>query len=180
MKRRLTLFLLILFLLNVVGYYGVLLGLRVQTSERFRNSIDRESIGTELTFKIPLAIPYAVDANEYSPVEGEFEYQGEVYQLVKQKHLHDTLYIVCVKDRESKKINQALADYVKSFTDKPVSQKQGTKTIQLVSKDFFSTSIELTGLNRGFAVDLVKHISQGDSYLSVTLNSPQQPPEFLS
>ncbi|MFM8738784.1 MAG: hypothetical protein ACKOC0_01120, partial [Cytophagales bacterium] len=60
------------------------------------------------------------------------------------------------------------------------SQKQGTKTIQLVSKDFFSTSIELTGLHRGFEVDLVKHISQGDSYVSVTLNSPQQPPEFLS
>ncbi len=179
-KRSLTLFLLILFLLNVVGYYGVLLGLRVQTSERFRNAIDRESIGTELTFKIPLAIPYATDANEYSPVEGEFEYQGEVYQLVKQKHLRDTLYIVCVKDRESKKINQALADYVKSFTDKPVSQKQGTKTIQLVSKDFFSTCVELTGLHLGFEIDLIKHLSQDDSYSSVTLHLPQQPPEFFS
>jgi hypothetical protein len=178
-KKSVTLFLLVLFVLNVVGYYAVLVGLRMQTAERFRETIDHETIGAELTFKIPLAIPYSVDATEYSPVQGEFEYEGEVFQLVKQKHLHDTLYIVCVKDRESKKINQALTDYVKTFTDKPSHQKHNSKTIQILGKDFFSTRIELTSHHVGYAINMATSIDQKNLYSLLLSTSVSQPPEVL-
>ena len=178
MKKPVTLFLLVLFVLNVVGYYAVLVGLRMQTAERFAEAIDRETVGAELTFKVPLAIPYAVDASEYSPVQGEFEYQGDVFQLVKQKHLHDTLYIVCVKDPRSKKINQALSDYVKTFTDKPLSQKQNAKTLQAFSKDFFITRTELTAHHAGFEAAFIKPNDQANLYRFQCSTSISQPPEL--
>lgn len=179
-KKVLTLFLLALFLLNLVGYYGVLVGLRSSVTEKWRQSVDREATAAQLIFKVPLAIPYAVDATEYSSVDGEFEHQGEVFRLVKQKLTHDTLYIVCVKDNASKKINQAPADYVKTFSDKPFNAKQNSKTIQPISKDFFSITTALTSGQSG--LDLAVHNQVPlDSFYSFRFQaSINQPPEHLS
>jgi len=179
-KKVLTLFLLVLFLLNVVGYYGVLVGLRSSVTEKWRQSVDRDATGAQLIFKIPLAIPYAVDATEYSSVDGEFEHQGEVFRLVKQKLTHDTLYIVCVKDNASKKINQALADYVKTFSDKPFNAKQNSKSIQPISKDFFSTTTILKTDQSGFDVAIHGHEAFSSFYSFHFQAFINQPPEHLS
>jgi len=135
---------LLLFLLNTVGFYGIFLGMQLRYAREANKQLDdgQYSASDAMTFKVPLSVPYASDNQEYQRVAGEFEHRGEVYRLVKQKLYHDTLYIVCVKDRESKKINQALDDYVKTFTDKPVNAKQqNNKLIQSFIKDFLTTGV---------------------------------------
>lgn len=179
-KKVLTLFLLVLFLLNVVGYYGVLVGLRSSVTEKWRQSVDREATAAQLIFKVPLAIPYAVDATEYSSVDGEFEHHGEMFRLVKQKLTHDTLYIVCVKDNASKKINQALADYVKTFSDKPFNAKQNSKSIQPISKDFFSTTTIIKTWQSGFDVAIQSSSTLNSFYSFYFQASISEPPEHLS
>jgi hypothetical protein len=141
-KRGFTLFLLALFLLNVLGYYGVLVGLQIKNAQNLSAQFDEDDYAREheVTIKVPLAIPYQSDSREYVRVNGEFEHEGDVYKMVKQRLQRDTLYIVCVKDNTSKKINQALKDYVKSYTDKPLNQKGNTKTTQNFIKDFISTA----------------------------------------
>ena len=104
----------------------------------------------EITFKIPLTVPYSTDSREYNRVDGEFEHNGEVYRLVKQRLQSDTLYIVCVKDNTSKQINQALEDYVKTFSDNPVSSKGNSKTVQNFIKDFISQSISIEEQTSGW------------------------------
>lgn len=151
MKKLLTLFLLFLFLLNVLGYYGVFVGLQVRTTQQMRQDFDDDTYDhQEVTFKIPLTVPYSTDSKEFTRVDGEFEHQGEVFRLVKQRLQTDTLYIVCVKDNTSKKINQALADYVKTFTDKPVSSKGNSKNIQNLIKDYLTQSISIEKQNSGW------------------------------
>ncbi|MBK5278548.1 MAG: hypothetical protein JJE09_06760, partial [Bacteroidia bacterium] len=99
MKKHLTLFLLFLFLLNMLGYYGVFIGLQVQTTLQMRQKFDDENYShQEVIFKMPLAIPYSTDSKEYTRVDGEFEHNGDMYRLVKQRLQSDTLYIVCIKD----------------------------------------------------------------------------------
>jgi hypothetical protein len=179
MKKTITLFLLVLFLLNIMGYYGLLVGLRSQAGQKWRESVDRETTGGELLIKVPLAIPYAVDANEYSAVDGEFEHQGEVFRLVKQKLTHDTLYIVCEKDVTSKEINRALADYVKTFSDKPFSAKQSAKNIQPFSKDFYSVATTIQSLHSGFQITIQKLNPLFDFYSFNYQPSISQPPEQI-
>jgi hypothetical protein len=130
----------------------------------------------EITIKVPLTIPYATDSREYTRVDGEFEHLGEVYRMVKQKLLSDTLYIVCVKDKTSKEINQALADYVKTFTDKPVSEKSNSKTSQNLIKDYMVSSIALQTGSDGWN-HVLAHGAQTKEYntLCIQLNSP--PPQ---
>ena len=150
-KRLVTLFLLFLFLLNVLGYYGVFVGWQAKTSQQMRQTFDDDDYDhQEITFKIRLTVPYLADSKEYNRVDGEFEHKGEVYRLVKQRLQSDTLYIVCVKDNTSKQINQALEDYVKTFSDNPGNSKGSSKNSQNLIKDFICNSISIERQTSGW------------------------------
>lgn len=177
-KRGFTLFLLALFLLNVLGYYGVFLGLQVSNTRAMQTSFDNDSYAQlhEVTVKVPLTVAYLGDSREYVRVDGEFEHEGEVYRMVKQRYQSDTLYIVCVKDKTSKKINQALTDYVKTFSDKPAGEKGNSKTIQNFIKDYMTTTTELQWQNDGWnkRINESAYLSQ---YQSVGILHTTPPPK---
>jgi hypothetical protein len=174
-KRGFTIFLLALFLLNVLGYYGVFVGLQFKNSREMQARFDNEDYARtqEITIKVPITVPYATDSREYTRVDGEFEHQGEVYRMVKQKLQSDTLYIVCVKDDTSKDIKQALTDYVKTFTDKPVSEKSNSKTAQNLIKDYMVSSTTLQTISDGWNKMLTPGMqARGYNPHSIQLNSP--------
>lgn len=175
MKRGFTLFMLALFLLNVLGYYGVFVGLQFKNSREMQARFDNEDYARtqEITIKVPITVPYATDSREYTRVDGEFEHQGEVYRMVKQKLQSDTLYIVCVKDNTSKDIKQALADYVKTFTDKPANEKSNSKTAQNLIKDYMVSSTTLQTISDGWNNRLITGIeARGYNPHSIQLSSP--------
>jgi hypothetical protein len=153
MKKIITIVMLILFLLNVLGFYGIFLGLQLKYAQEANRDLDEEHYaGMELvTFKVPLTVPYYADSKTYERVSGEFENDGDVYRLVKQKMHRDTLYIVCVKDLKSKKINQALASYVKTFTDKPSTAKQqNAKQFPSFCKDYLTSAVSVESQSSGW------------------------------
>lgn len=178
MKKLLTLSLLALFLLNVLGYYGVFVGLQVKSGQAMRDRFDSENYASEqeVTIRVPIAIPYATDSRGYERVDGEFEHNGQIYRLVKQKLQSDTLFIVCIKDNHAAKINQALADYVKTFTDMPFNTKQNVKA-QIFSKDYISTSISIETLAMGWNFSSTNQVAQPNFYRFDFNQYISQPPE---
>lgn len=152
MKKPIAIFLVLLLLFNAMGFYGLLQGLRYRTTAELVKRLDRHGYSEEETIllKLPVAVPYKMDSENYERVDGEFEHQGEFYRLVKQKYSHDTLYIVCIKDHASKRIDQALADYVKTFTDKPVDNKNTAKNYSNFIKDFLPTLINMSTATDGW------------------------------
>jgi hypothetical protein len=175
-KKGFTIFLLALFLLNVLGYYGIFLGLEFKNEKEMKALFDDDNSilqQAEITIKVPVTVPYATNSTEFTRVDGEFEHEGEVFRMVKQRVISDTLYIVCVKDDQSKDIKQALTQYVKSFTDKPVSEKGSSKTVQNFIKDYISSVISLQSKVIGWN----KSLSYGENLLvyeslAIQLNSP--------
>jgi hypothetical protein len=168
-----------LFLMNMLGLYGVFLGVQFKYGQEVAQNLDdnRYAGADEMTFKVPLTLPYYADSREYERVRGEFEVAGEVYQLVKQKLLRDTLYIVCVKDHGSKKIKQALADYVKTFTDKPTNSKSGAKLAPQFSKDFLTNCISVVSGTSGWARELTFQ-NQVPNFLENDSPIFSPPPQF--
>lgn len=130
-----------------------------------------------VTLKVPMAVPYHIDVNEFERVDGEIEYKGEYYRLIKQKLEKDTLYIVCIKDQDSKRINQALADYVKTFTDKPANTKQSSKHLTSFIKDFLPSSVELANLSSGWDTTSPSSTEIDDFFSSVLLTVLSPPPQ---
>lgn len=128
MRKLSSIALAFLIVLNVLGYYGIFVGLGYQNKKNVTQQLDNNKYEESQTvlIKVPLAIPYAANS-EYERVDGEFSHEGEVYRLVKQKLANDTLFVVCVKDVRGTAINAALSDYVKTFTDKPLDGKSDQK-----------------------------------------------------
>ena len=82
LKKVCTIFLLVLFLLNVLGFYGVFLGLQFKYAQEANDQLDDELYSSEdaMTFRVPLTVPYSTDNQDYERVSGEFEHGGDVYR----------------------------------------------------------------------------------------------------
>jgi len=137
LRRTLAITLLAVFLFQLVGYYFVYLGLTIHANKSLITRLDSHdySIEQTLTLKIPFTLPYWTDKEQFERVDGDFEYQGQFYKLVKQKLLNDTLYVVCIKNHDKKQLFDALAEYIKFSSDSPVS-KQALKLWGSIVKDY--------------------------------------------
>jgi hypothetical protein len=160
MKKTVSIFLIAILLLNVMGYYGLFIGLQYKNSLQITQRLDANDYRHEetITLKVPLTIPYFGD-KEYERVDGEIEHKGEFYRLVKQKFEQDTLYIVCIKDARSKQINKALGNYVKTFTDQS-SDRSDTKTVPHFIKDYITTSFNLGSSSTGWSLPVLHHMDE--------------------
>jgi hypothetical protein len=179
MKKLTANLLILLLLLNVLGYYGIFMGIKYQHTTELSHSFDESTFNQfqTITIKIPLAIPYYSNT-DFERVDGEIEHNGEFYRLVKQKYEKDTLHIVCVRDFKSESIKQALTDYVKTFSEHS-SDGKSTQTAPSFIKDYISTQFQMTPSAQGWKSDIRFGLTEKMFIsFSPTLNSP--PPEFLS
>jgi hypothetical protein len=179
-KRTISIALIVLFLFNVIGYYGIYMAMLRQARVSLNEKIDNEQYKDDqtVTIKIPLSLPYPVQA-EFQRVEGDFEHQGEFYKLVKQKYANDTLYVVCIKSTEEKKAFKVFSDLVKLSTDQTSSApiNQNSKTIVSIIKDY-NPVVEEIHLAPRASIDLAKPFAfLNVSILSQDLAVFSPPPE---
>jgi hypothetical protein len=134
-----------LLLMNVMGYYGVFLGLSSRHDSLMVQRLDINNFSADqiVTISIPLSLPYAVEGGEYHRVDGKIEHLGVVYRLLKQKFANDTLSIQCIRDTDAERINHAMSAYVKTFSDAPVQSHPSGKVVINILKDFLSESCEI-------------------------------------
>jgi hypothetical protein len=163
--------------MNVMGYYGVFVGLKFRHDNSMTRSFDQEDFDVSRTIelKIPVSIPYATDAEEYQRVDGKFEHNGEVYRLIKQKYSRDTLSIICIRDERAKEINQALASYVRTFSD---NQSSGTSDHHVISliKDYLPENENaVSSIDRSFTI--VANSSPTKTFVASFLSEIVHPPE---
>ena len=145
MKKTFSIAFAVIISLNTLGYYGIFLCLHYRNDLAVTKTLDTDEyeISQTITLKIPVSIPYLADQTGFERVDGKFEHKGQPYRLVKQKYARDTLTVICVKDAESKKINDALTRYVHTFSDHATDHKPITKTPITFIKDYLPTTFSL-------------------------------------
>ena len=145
-----AIFFLFVILLNIAGYYLVFEGWKWHNSITW--SFDESVSGSqELIVEIPLNVPYATQEKDWESAEGQFEYKGDAYRIVKQKVTLDAVFIACVKDNESNRINDQLVDFAKTFTDKPVDGKQSAKSLPGFMKEYVSQVVSIKNSTHGWS-----------------------------
>jgi hypothetical protein len=135
LKKAISSLLLMVFLFNVGGYYIVFWGLRFQSDQQLTYRLDANlyDAGETVQLKIPVALPYPSQSAEFQRVDGRFEHGGEFYRLVKQKLENDTLYLICIRDQETRELVRTMTDYVQLTQSLPVSSS-GQKALNYLSK----------------------------------------------
>lgn len=132
--------LLMIFLFNVGGYYIVFWGLRFHADQELSVRLDANLYDPEETIelKIPVTLPYPIQSQDFQRVNGQFEHQGQFYKLVKHKLENDTLYVVCIRDVQTRELVNTMDNYVKLTQD--FSQTSGEKNALIffskLAKDF--------------------------------------------
>ena len=164
-----------------MGYYLVFIGLEFRNDRRMMQRLDAEKYDSSqtVTIKIPIAVPYMYDNVDYIRVDGKFEHEGVIYRLVKQKYQGDTLNIVCIKDPEQKVIQDALSNYLKSFTDSPGDQhgSNGKHVLAAFIKDYISTKISINQICTGWQSEIFHSYSVHllvPSYCASIIHPPER------
>lgn len=159
MRKLFSILFIALILFNISGYYAVFLGLQYKNERELTEKFDTESYGDSetITIKIPIAIPYASESTEFERVDGEFEHNGEYYRLIKQLFSQDTLYVVCLKDIQSKRINKAMGDYIKTFTGKPGNTPETNTFNDSIIKDYIAQAFSISHLSSGWQRDVTEN-----------------------
>jgi hypothetical protein len=167
--------LLIVFLFNVGGYYLAFLVLEYKTNQALSVRIDHDQYDESetITIKIPLSLPYPIQEHDYTRVDGDFEYQGEYFKLVKHKLEKDTLYVVCIKNHDQKQMQETITDYVKLSNDLPGNAKKALSFFSKLLKDFRDSETPAPETSGTWVADVVYPDSEELlSSLSGTILSP--------
>lgn len=138
-----------------MGYYFIFWGLELRNDAQMSRALDEDYYDATkaVTFQIPIALPYQYDDPQFVRVEGKFSYGGESYRLVKQKYAHDTLTVVCIKDEKDQSIQQALSEFVGTFTDH-ATDVPGAKALSVFLKEYLIAEVVLGNRSSGWMLEL--------------------------
>jgi len=141
-KRAFSIFFLALFLFNVGGYYFLYWGLQTSAKKDLLHRLDADNYASEdlIVISLPMAMPYPLQQKGYERVDGEFEYQGEYYRLVKQRLENDTLFMVCIKDHQKQKLVRVLNEYSNYANNLPASADHTLDMFSKLFKDYTGNS----------------------------------------
>ena len=131
-----------------------------------------------LEIKIPLNMPYYSD-KEYENVYGETDFNGEHYRYVKRKVSNNTLYLLCLPNKEKTGIAKVKNEFTKAVNDIPAG-KQGSQPkndlIKLLTSEFKVT--ETTENENGFFSLSLQFINRNAAVADLfTPLTDAQPPE---
>lgn len=129
MKKVTAFALLLIFLINIGGYSIIYRMAHTRAAKELTAKLDRDEFsGSQaITIKIPVSLPYQPD-RDFERIDGEFEYQGQYYRLVKQRVLGDTLHVVCVIDDKKKELVDEMNTHTR-MTSESSSTNQSLKII---------------------------------------------------
>ena len=155
LKKLIAIMFLILFLFNVGGYYLVFWALRSQAKSNLLHRLDADEYASDdievLTIPIDINLPYPVSQKPgYQQTDGEFEHNGSHFNIVKQKIENDTLYLVCVKNHQEKKLVSKLNEYSNLMNNVPSGTKHTIEFWGKLFKDYTSSSLTSTVHNEGW------------------------------
>lgn len=157
MKRSISTVLVTLVLMNVMGYYGLLVGLQYRNAQNLIARIDSGVYGDLETRSIKIPVPDNPGSEKYDRVDGEFEQDGQVFRLVKQRLYKDTFHIVFIKDEMGTLIKQAMADYARSFSEKNLEDENQLIVLPVFIREYFSKPYQFEADRSTFASNVVRN-----------------------
>jgi len=134
MKKLAAITLLTVHLFNLAGYLLFFQYFIHQSDQRFGQQLDsaQYDVSDLLELKIPLHLPYIDNWSGYERVDGEVEFKGVHYNYVKRRVCNDTLYLMCLANKDKSGLLIARNDFTQKMNDipsnndgKPVLKKMG-------------------------------------------------------
>jgi len=179
-KKTVAILLLTVYLFNLCGYPVVFHYFIQQSESVFVQQLDANEYDDNdlVQISIPLHLPYMQNSGHYERVNGTFEDNGTQYNYVKRKVHNDTLYIMCLPNKEKTQLVNEKLRYANGANDvagtkkaKESSAKKinvSTEYNQLIAQHNFEISSTVIPAFLGSAEPML---------LTTFLAIPGQPPK---
>lgn len=160
MKRIIAITLASIVLLNTMGCYLIFLGFHYHNDLAMSKALDSEIYdqSNTISIKVPVSIPYMPYQSGFQKVSGQFKHNGELYRMVKQRYDNDTLIVVCLRDTNHKKIDLALAEHVRTYSDNATDSKPPSKATIGFIKDYLPISFSINSANEGWVMRVIHNL----------------------
>lgn len=169
-------------LFNTIGSLYVLNWWYLEVERKANELIDTHAseISGNLIFRVPMNVPYPATTSEYERVEGEIEFEGQPYRMVKQKVENGFLYVVCVKDERTRIATDEINEMIAMVSGQPGkgSTPFGIKVSNLLLKYCPVCPVSGSLQNDGWTRQVVFTESE-DSYFYDGTGSLFHPPSVI-
>ncbi len=152
-------------------------GLQSRAKKDLLHRLDAETYSSQdlIVFAVPMSLPYPLQQEGYERVDGEFEYQGEYYRLVKQRLDKDTLFMVCIKDQSKKKLVKVLNEYSNYANNLPVGADRTLDMFSKLFKDYAAGSLLYLTSDNGWSAP-IQYGERQITLLGITQSVTSPPP----
>lgn len=165
---------------NLVGYRWLFSAIENKATANLEQKISSGEYSDDqlVEIRIPLNMPYYSD-KDFENVYGETDFNGEHYRYVKRKVSGNTLYLLCLPNKEKTSIAKVKNEFTKAVNDVPAN-KQGSQQksnfIKLLTSEF-RISESIIGENNFSSLSL-QFISRNTAVTNLfTPLTEAQPPE---
>ncbi|TMI86115.1 MAG: hypothetical protein E6H08_21585 [Bacteroidetes bacterium] len=140
MKKIAAILLLSLMVFNLAGYRWLFSAIEKNATANLEQKISAGKYSDEqlVEIRIPLNMPYYSD-KDYEEVYGETNFNGEHYQYVKRKVSDNTLFLLCLPNKEKTNLVKVKNEFTKAVNDVP-GNKEGSQQksglIKLLTTEF--------------------------------------------
>jgi hypothetical protein len=131
----------------MIGYYLLFFVQRVNVKQVITQTIEQGNISEEdfIVFGIPITLPYQSE-RDFERLEGDFEYEGKHYEMVKKRLKNDTLYVYCLNNVAQERLKANLSKHTAAHVGEPAgnqARKSAEKIIKHIIKDYLSQPVAI-------------------------------------
>ena len=165
---------------NLAGYRWLFSVIEKNVTANLEQKISTGKYSEEqlVEIRIPLNMPYYSD-KDYEEVYGETDFNGEHYQYVKRKVSANTLYLLCLPNKEKTSIVKVKNEFTKAVNDIP-GNKEGSQQksglIKLLTTEFRvnETAFDINNYSISSLSFVSRNADAKDLFIPLT---DAQPPE---
>jgi hypothetical protein len=169
-------------LFNTAGYTFLFRYLNQETTHEISRQIDSKSYDDNelVELKIALNLPYQSSMSDYELHSGEITLNGSHHNYVKRKISGDTLYLLCLPNREKDKLQLAETNFSKDANGFDGTGKKESQVKKSQVFNQFQPALEDYTLSTP-SLQIIEHkMIFGDALMFPFLASPGKPPKVNS
>ena len=112
-------------LFNLAGYTLLFDYYMQQSDKQLTQQLDNNEYNDSELIEVQIAMhtPYLTSWSAYERIDGEVEMNGVFYSYVKRKIHNDTLYLLCLPNKNKTQLHSARIAYAGKVTDVPTNAK---------------------------------------------------------
>ncbi len=165
---------------NLAGYRWLFSAIEKNATANLEQKISAGKYSDEqlVEIRIPLNMPYYSD-QDYEEVYGETDFNGEHYQSVKRKVSSNTLYLLCLPNKEKTNIVKVKNEFTKAVNDIPGTKEgsqQKSSLVKLLTTEFRvnETAFDINNYSISSLSFISRNADAKDLFIPLT---DAQPPE---